>query len=249
MGKSGISLCVDKEIKCQVGQVPQTARAVSGRARTRPCPGPSIPFLPAISVSWASRDLFPQSPSFLVWGTGAQRAQAWEGQMGRLARLRASSSWLTVSIHQQETASCWFWGLYKGLQSECVGPDASAQGQHWPSVTAAIAVAAEPVPALWCAGECAISTPCLRPGWALGQEGILGDSIWEGRLRSKHLDFGLGGAAGELRKVSWREGSQRELARRKPQGQVFLCQGQESWAVHCSWGLLCRNGSGAWEAR
>lgn len=189
-------LCVDEEIKCQVGQVPQTARAVSGRARTRPCPGPPIPFLPAISVSWASRDLFPQSPSFLLWGTGAQRAQAWEGQMGRLARLRASSSWLTVSMHQQETASCWFWGLYKGLQSECVGPDASAQGQHWPSVTAATAVAAEPVPALWCAGECAISTPCLRPGWALGQEGILGDSIWEGRLRSKHLDFGLVGRQG-----------------------------------------------------
>lgn len=56
-------------------------------------------------------------------------------------------------MHRQGPAPSLFWGLSDGLQSEFVGPDVSAQGQHWPSVTAAIAVAAEAATDLWYAGE------------------------------------------------------------------------------------------------
>lgn len=48
--------------------------------------------------------------------------------MGRPARLQAPSSWLTISMHQEAPASCWFWGLCGGLQGECVGPDVGSQG-------------------------------------------------------------------------------------------------------------------------
>lgn len=73
--------------------------------------------------------------------------------MGRSSRLQAPSSWFTASMHRQGPAPSLFWGLSDGLQSEFVGPDVSAQGQHWPSVTAAIAVAAEAATDLWYAGE------------------------------------------------------------------------------------------------
>ena len=56
-------------------------------------------------------------------------------------------------------------------------PYASVQGPHLPGITVAITVATEPAPSLWCAGKWAIAAPCLRPGWTLGQERILGDSF------------------------------------------------------------------------